>query len=120
MRSALGRDEAKRRQAQRVGAAGFVAAAALPPILWHRVIGEIASEFKLEANYLITGWSPWILMALGLGFFLPVAISAGRDPESRFYPQARNAYIGWGATLYLLGFLLATQVAQITGSLSSQ
>jgi hypothetical protein len=107
------RDEARRRQAQRVGAAGFVLALALPIVLWHRVIGEIASGFRLEPNYLITGWAPWFLMALGLAFFVPVAISNGRDPEARFYPKARNAYAGWGITLYLLGFALATQVAQI-------
>src|ERR671917_159036 len=93
-----GRDEAKRRQAQRIGATGFLAACALPFVLWRRVIAEIASEFELELNYLITGWSPWVLMAIGLAFFTPVVLSAGRDPDSRWYPQARNAYIGWGAT----------------------
>ena len=111
------REEAKRRQAQRVGAAGFVFALVLPIILWHRVIGDIASEFHFSVNYLLAGWSPWILMLLGLAFFVPVAISNGRDPEGRFYPKARNAYAGWGITLYLLGFGLATQVAQIADSL---
>jgi hypothetical protein len=111
------REEAKRRQAQRVGAVGFVFALVLPIILWHRVIGDIASEFRFDAKYLVAGWSPWILMLLGLAFFVPVAISNGRDPEGRFYPKARNAYAGWGITLYLLGFGLATQVAQISDSL---
>ena len=111
------REEARRRQAQRIGAAGFLLACVLPIVLWHRVIGAIASDFRFDANYLVTGWSPWILMALGLAFFVPVAISNGRDPEGRFYPKARNAYAGWGITLYLLGFALATQVAQIADSL---
>ncbi len=52
-------------------------------------------------------------MAAGLVLFIPVALSIGRDPESRFYPRARNAYLGWGITLYLLGFLIAWQVARI-------
>jgi hypothetical protein len=111
------REEAKRRQAQRVGAAGFVVALLLPIVLWHRVIGDIAGDFRLDLKYLVTGWSPWVLMLLGLAFFVPVAISNGRDPEGRFYPKARNAYAGWGITLYLLGFGLATQVAQIADSL---
>ena len=110
-------EEARRRQAQRIGAAGFLLALLLPIVLWHRVIGDIAADFRLEVNYLVTGWSPWILMGLGLAFFVPVAISNGRDPEGRFYPRARNAYAGWGITLYLLGFALATQVAQIADSL---
>jgi hypothetical protein len=111
------REEAKRRQAQRVGAVGFVVALFLPIVLWHRVIAGIASDFRFDLNYLLTGWSPWVLMLLGLAFFVPVAISNGRDPEGRFYPRARNAYAGWGITLYLLGFGLATQVAQISDSL---
>jgi hypothetical protein len=111
------REEAKRRQAQRVGAVGFLVALFLPIVLWHRVIADIASDFRFDANYLVTGWSPWVLMVLGLAFFVPVAISNGRDPEGRFYPRARNAYAGWGITLYLLGFGLATQVAQIADSL---
>jgi hypothetical protein len=40
-------------------------------------------------------------------------ISIGRRPDSRLYPRARNAYIGWGVSCYLLGAALATQVAQI-------
>ena len=110
-------EEARRRQAQRIGAAGFLLALLLPIVLWHRVIGDIAADFRFDLSYLVTGWSPWVLMGLGLAFFVPVALSNGRDPEGRFYPVARNAYAGWGITLYLLGFALATQVAQIADSL---
>jgi hypothetical protein len=44
---------------------------------------------------------------------VPVLFSIGRRPGSRLYPHARNAYAGWGISLYLLGIALATQVAQI-------
>jgi hypothetical protein len=53
-----------------------------------------------------------------MAFLLPVAVSAGRPPESRIYPRARNAYAGWGVTLYLLGFLLALQVAEVAGAVA--
>jgi hypothetical protein len=117
-RSALGRDELARRQARRVGAVGFVLAAALPVVLWHRVILDIASQFRLDLNYVVSELSPWILIVLGLAFAAPVVWSAGRDPESRWYPRSRNAYAGWGITLYLLGIGLATQVAQISSNLT--
>jgi hypothetical protein len=107
-----------RRQARRAGALGLLAAVALPWILFNRVILVIASEFRMEADYLV-GWAPWALIVVGLLFLIPVALSAGRDPGSRHYPRARNAYAGWGICLYLLGFALATQVAQLTDSLHS-
>src|SRR3954454_20959850 len=107
--ASLGRDERRRRQARRVGAAGFLLAAALPIVLWWRAITDIASAVKLDPSY-FTGLVPWGLIIAGLGFFIPVLFSAGRSPESRWYPRARNAYAGWGITLYLLGFGLATQV----------
>ena len=73
----------------------------------------------MNPGYLI-GWAPWALMAAGIVFFIPVAWSEGRDPEGRFYPRARNAYMGWGVSLYLLGFLLAWQVARLhDGSLTA-
>jgi hypothetical protein len=42
-----------------------------------------------------------------------VAASHLRDPDRRFARRGTNAWAGWGVTLYLLGFALATQVAQI-------
>ncbi len=104
---------ARRRQARWVAAMGFVAALTLPILLWHQVVYDIASEFRLDFHYFVSEWSPWVLIVAGLAFSLPVAWSAGRDPESRWYPRARNAYAGWGVTLYLLGVALAVQVAQI-------
>ncbi len=102
-----------RRNAQLVGAAGFLIAALLPFALWHRAISIVASDFRLELEYLVTGWTAYTLIALGLLFFLPVVISIGRRPDSRLYPRSRGAYVGWGVSLYTLGIMLATQVAVI-------
>jgi len=106
------RAERRRRQARWVGAAGFAVALGLPIVLWYRAIADIVAAFTFKASY-FTGLVPWLLILAGLLFFVPVAWSAGRNPDSRWYPRARNAYAGWGITLYLLGFGLATQVAQI-------
>ena len=109
----LPRDQLERRTARIVGFAGFLLAAALPPILWHRAIAAVANDFRMDATYLLTGWLAYALIAIGLLFFVPVLISIGRDPESRLYPRSRNAWAGWGVSCYLLGLALATQVAQI-------
>jgi hypothetical protein len=87
--------------------------AVLPVLLWHTTIVAIASAFRLEARYFLMGWTPWILMALGLACFIPIAVEALRDPERRFVRRGTGAWYGWGLTLYLLGFGLATQVQQI-------
>lgn len=73
----------------------------------------IADDFRIEAEYLITGWTAYALIALGLLFFVPVVLSIGRRPDSRFYPRSRGAYAGWGVSLYTLGIMLAAQVAVI-------
>jgi hypothetical protein len=112
-------ERARRRRARRVGAVRFAAAAALPIVLWHRVIADIAGEFRLDAGYLITGWSPWVLMALGLLCFVPVVVEDLRDRDRRFHHPGTGAWMGWAVTLYLLGFALATQVAQIADGLSA-
>ena len=90
-----------------------MAAALLPVALWHRAIGAIATDFRLELGYLVTGWTAYGLMLAGLLFTVPVVLSIGRAPTSRLYPQGRQAYAGWGVTLYLLGFALASQVAPL-------
>jgi hypothetical protein len=105
-------------RARRVGAVGFAGAIALPVVLWHGTIGDIASEFDLSLNYLVTGWSPWILMLLGLACFVVVAVHDWRDRDRRFYSAGTGAWFAWGITLYLLGFGLATQVAQIAHGIS--
>ncbi len=88
-------------------------AVGLPWLLFHHVIATTAFDLRLNFRYLLSGWVPWLLIAAGIACFVPVAISEGRDPEGRFYPRSRAAYMGWGISLYLLGFALATQVAQI-------
>lgn len=109
-RTGAQRLDIRRRRARSVGALGFVLAAALPVLLFRRVVAEV--DFRLDWHYLV-GWTPWALIVLGLLFMVPVVVSAGRDPSSRLYLRARNAYAGWGITLYLLGFALATQVATL-------
>ncbi|WP_445150849.1 hypothetical protein [Baekduia sp. Peel2402] len=110
------RELAARRRARRTGAVGFLVAAALPILLWRDVIAGIASEFRLDVRYLITGWSPWVLMALGLVCLLVAAVQDWRNRSRRFYGPTGAAWVGWGVSLYLLGFALATQVAQIAES----
>jgi hypothetical protein len=105
----------RRRQARWLGALGFAVALAMPVVLFHRVVSILAEDPKLDLQYL-TGWTPWVLLAAGLVFLLPVAWSSGMNPESRWFPRARAAYAGWGVSLYLLGFLLAWQVANIQGA----
>jgi hypothetical protein len=110
--------ERGRRQARRLGALGFTVAAAAPVALFHDVVEVLAAQPKLDLTYL-SGWAPWFLLAGGLAFLLPVAWSAGMNPDSRWFPRARAAYAGWGITLYLLGFLLAWQVEKIQGAVLS-
>ncbi len=113
------KERRSRRRARLVGLGGFLGALALPLVLWHRPITVIASEFRLDLDYLVTGWSAYGLIMLGLLFLVPVAISAGRSPSSRLYPRSRNAYAGWGITLYLLGLILASQVAAVANVYAS-
>src|SRR3954451_8101295 len=82
--------------------AGLAGAAALPLILWHHAIELVASDFRLDWDYLLTGWTGYGLIALGLLLMLPPAVSDLRG---------RKAYMGWGVSLYLLGAVLASQVA---------
>ncbi len=103
-----------RRNERVVGFVGLLAAAALPVVLWHRAFSIIASDFRLQADYLLTGWTGYGLIGLGLVFMAPVVLSIGRRPGSRFYPRSRNVYAAWGVCLYLLGIILASQVAAVT------
>jgi hypothetical protein len=112
MGSRRSKQQLDQRTARLVGLAGFLVAAALPPLLWHRAIAAIADDFRMDIPYL-TGWVAYALIGLGLLFFVPVLLSIGRRPDSRLYPRARNAYAGWGVSCYLLGIALASQVALI-------
>jgi heme/copper-type cytochrome/quinol oxidase subunit 1 len=103
----------------RVDVAGWLLALTLPLVLWHHTIGSVANAFHWELRYLITGWAPWLLMLGGLACFVPVIVDRVKDPQRRFYGSQRAAWFGWSITLYVLGFGLATQVAQITEGFSS-
>lgn len=109
----VSRDALDRRRARQVGLAGFLLAVVLPILLWHRAIAIIATDFRLDLGYLVTGWTPYALIALGLLFSVPVVLSIGRDPSSCLYPRSRHAYGAWGVVLYMLGMVLASQVQQI-------
>ncbi|WCB93906.1 hypothetical protein DSM104299_02629 [Baekduia alba] len=111
------REQAARRRARRTGAVGFAGALVLPILLWHRVIAAIASEFHLDVRYLVAGWAPWLLMAMGLVCLAIAGVIDWRERERRFYGPGSAPWVGWGLSLYILGFALATQVAQIADSL---
>jgi hypothetical protein len=87
----LGRDQLSRQRARRVGAVGFAIACVLPFALWHNVMADILAEARIDR----------------------------RDRDRRFYGTPTAAWFAWGVTLYLLGFGLATQVAQMAGGLSA-
>jgi hypothetical protein len=105
-------------QAKTVGVLGFAAAVALPVVLWHRALSELAAGFQPTPGYFLTGWTPFGLIALGLVLMAPVVYSIGLSSHARAYPRRRNVYAGWGTTLYLLGLALASQVAAIAHSLT--
>jgi hypothetical protein len=119
-RQALTRSKQRltRRQAKTVGVLGFLAAAALPIVLWHHAIGMLAAGFRPTFSCFVTGWTPFGLMAVGLLLFVPVVYSIGLSSYAPAYPRRRNVYAGWGSTLYLLGIGLASQVAAITHGLA--
>jgi hypothetical protein len=115
-RADLGRDGRAGRRSERVGAAGVLAAAALPVLLWHDVVADIARvTAQQRSSQVVLGWTPWVMMALGLLCAIPVAVDHHRSRSGRFYTSGAGAWTGWGVTLYLLGFGLATQVAQLHG-----
>jgi hypothetical protein len=107
------RQRLSRRHAQLAGLLGFLGALALPVALWHRAMGIVADDFRIEGDYLLMGWTGYALIGLGLLFMIPVVVSIGRTPASRLYPRSRNAYAAWGICLYVLGLILASQVAAV-------
>ncbi|WP_027007268.1 hypothetical protein [Conexibacter woesei] len=110
-------EQEARRRARWTGAVGFAGMLGLPILLWHNVVAGIAAEFHPDPRYLIAGWAPWSLMAGGLVCLLVAAVVDHRERDHRFYGTGSRAWVGWGLSLYILGFALATQVAQIAQSL---
>ena len=92
---------------------GLFALLAAPFLIWRNVIHDVLSSFHWSFTYFASELSPWLLMIAAVAFLVPVAVSAGRSPQSKLYPRGRKAYIAWGTSLYLLGCILAVEVAEI-------
>jgi hypothetical protein len=93
-----------------------VSAVALPILLWRDVMVDIArASATQDTSFVVVGWAPWVLMTLGILCVVPILVERFRSRGGRFYSAGTGAWQGWGVTLYLLGFGLATQVAQIHG-----
>jgi hypothetical protein len=92
--------------------------AAAPFYVFQQVIHDAETHFRIELEYLVSGWTPWVLVVVGSICFVPVVVSIGRSAYSRWSlsPGMRTAYEIWGATLYLLGVLLLTQTAQVSSA----
>ena len=104
---------------RRLGAVMALALFSVAPfIVFHHTVSDAATHFHVEFNYLLSGWAPWTLIAVGILCFVPVVVSMGRSAYSRWSlpPGTRTAYEVWGATLYLLGLLLLTQTAQVSAA----
>ena len=82
----------------------------LPPVaLWHHVDrAPSQSDFRLEPELVSRAGRASRL--IGLGLLLMRAVWLVARPRLR-----RNVYMGWGVSLYLLGFALASQVAAARG-----
>jgi hypothetical protein len=109
-------DELAERQARSARAfhfAGLLVLTVLPIALWHRVLGDVLTSFHWSLSYVIAEVSPWLLLLTGILFLVPVAISAGRSPDSWLYPRGRRAYIAWGTAVYLLGVVLAVELSAV-------
>ena len=105
----------RRRLAAVLALAVFSAA---PFVVFQHVVRDATTHFRLEFNYLVSGWVPWLLVVVGALCFVPVIVSIGRGALSRWSlpPGIQTAYEVWGATLYLLGVLLLTQTAQVSAA----
>lgn len=104
---------------RRLGAAATVAlVGAAPFLIFQGVLQDaIASDFRWELAYIVSGWAPFFLMVAGTLWFVPVVLSIGRSGYSRLYlkPVTRHACQAWGLVSYMLGFMLAIQTSQIAG-----
>lgn len=96
--------------------AGVAAAIACPILIWHDLIDRLVSSFSLDPAYLLTAWTGFALMAVGVLAVLPVALTAGGNPAGRFHPRRRNTLAGWGASFYLMGLGLVVQLGAIAAN----
>ena len=103
---------------RRLGAAATVAlVGAAPYVIFRSNLEDATTDFRWEFVYLVSGWGPFFLMTAGALWFVPVVLSMYRTGYSRLYlrPVTRHACQAWGLVMYLLGFLLGIQTAQIAG-----
>ena len=96
-----------------LGVVGLVAAGAVPAWIFRDLLGQVASSFQPDVNWLLTGAIGFGLMGMGLLASLPVVLSIGRTPDHRLYPRSRGSLAGWGVSLYLLGAMLVVQIGAI-------
>jgi hypothetical protein len=91
---------------------------AAPFVVFQHTVSDAATNFRVDFNYLVSGWAPWLLIVVGVLCFVPVVVSMGRSAFSRWSlpPGIQHAYETWGAILYLLGVLLLTQTSQVSGA----
>ena len=100
-----------------VAAATVALVGAAPFVVFRGLFQDAATDFRWEFLYLVSGWTPFILMFIGALWFVPVVLSMERTGYSRLYlrPVTRHACEAWGLVTYTLGFLLAIQTSQIAG-----
>ena len=87
-------------------------AAVVPALLWHRHALDTLGQFQWDVGYL-AGLMPLLLMVLGIACYVPVVRHRARPADQRFYQGEPHAWQGWAVVLYVLGFCLATQTAQL-------
>jgi hypothetical protein len=112
------RSSAANASMRRLGAGVIVAlVGAAPYVIFRSNFVDAATDPRWEFVYVVSGWGPFFLMTLGALCFVPVVVSMYRDGYSRLYlrPVTRHAWLAWGLVMYLLGFLLGIQTAQIAG-----
>ena len=93
----------------------MVVAAAVPAVLWSDHARDTLHEFQWKLGY-FAGLMPLVLMGLGIVCYLPVVRHRARRADQRFYQGEPHAWQGWAVVLYILGFCLATQTAQLAHS----
>ena len=109
-------ERARRRRARRSAPSASRRAVALP-CAWHRVRRHRQRVPTRRAST-CTGWSPWVLMALGC-WLRPRRARGLARPRPALLTLGTGAWMGGRITLYLLGFALPPRSPQIADGLSA-